>query len=218
MRRAEAYDLNDPRAAARPGTATKAKGEARRREILDTAMTLFSAAGFNRVSLADIAAEVGITQAGILHYFPTKAALLIAVLQEREARNTQDKRAREAEGVRPLDAYVSTLKDNDRRPELVQLFVILAAEATAEGHPGHEWFVQRNHHLTQSMTEAVRREIDESKLPPGVDATVIARWVLGLAHGLGAQWVLDPSFDRAGYVELFLNLLEPYLASPQAPA
>lgn len=196
----------------RPGTATRARGEARRREILDTAMTLFSQGGFNSVSLADIAAEVGITQAGILHYYPTKAALLLAVLQEREFRNQEAARTSEAAGEDPLTAYIGTLKDNDGNPELVKLFVILAAEATAEGHPGHDWFRERNENLVARTTDNVRRVIDPAKLPEGVDAEVIARWLLALAHGLGAQWVFDTSaFPRAELVERFMLLLRPYL-------
>ncbi|WP_368498183.1 TetR/AcrR family transcriptional regulator [Herbiconiux sp. A18JL235] len=193
-------------------TSTQKRGEARRREILDTSTSLFSAGGFNSVSLADIAREVGITQAGILHYFPTKAALLLAVLQEREARNVASREKYIAEGESPLAAYIKTLKENDQNPELVQLFVILAAEATAVDHPGHEWFARRNESLVVSMTEMVSLTVDESKLPDGVTSTTIARWVLGLAHGLGAQWVLDTSaFDRAGQLDLFLKFIEPYL-------
>lgn len=191
---------------------TQARGIARRREILDTAMSLFSVGGFNTVSLADIAGEVGITQAGILHYFPTKAALLLAVLQEREARNVVSRKEHEQQGDSPLGAYVETLAENDRNPELVQLFVILAAESTAEGHPGHEWFVQRNLDLMKTMIGLVQETVDVSKLPDGIDAEVVARWMLGLAHGLGAQWVFDTdAFARAEHVRLFLRLLEPYM-------
>jgi len=197
---------------ATPKRSTQVRGEARRREILDIAMAQFAVGGFNSVSLADIAAEVGITQAGILHYFPTKAALLLAVLQEREAQNVAARDERIAAGEQRLRAFVASLADNDKRPEIVQLFVILAAESTAENHPGHAWFRERNVNLMATMTEAVRACIYEERLPPGVDAQVVARWLLALSHGLGAQWVYDTkAFGRAEHVQLFLQLLDPYL-------
>ncbi|MER7243368.1 TetR/AcrR family transcriptional regulator [Kribbella sp. NPDC000426] len=212
MTKDTAPEADGTQSARRSGRATQARGAARRREILDTAMSLFSVGGFNTVSLADIANEVGITQAGILHYFPTKAALLLAVLQEREARNVVSRQEHQQRGDSPLAAYVETLAENDRNPELVQLFVILAAESTAEGHPGHDWFVQRNNNLMKTMVGLVEETVDVSKLPDGVDAEVVARWMLGLAHGLGAQWVFDTSaFPRAEHVRLFLRLLEPYM-------
>lgn len=199
-----------PRAADLP-TRTQARGEARRREILGTATSLFAVGGFHSVSLGDIAKAVGITQAGILHYFPSKAALLLEVLKQREARNAESQQQHVADGMSQLQAYVQTLADNDRSPELVQLFVVLAAEAAAPEHPSHEWFAARNTALMESMVERTREEIDESLLPEGVTAETVARWMLGLAHGLGAQWVLDTdAFDRAGSVELFLRLLAPY--------
>lgn len=207
--------MTTQKAPAKPRTNTQARGDARRREILDTAMALFAGGGFNKVSLADIAREVGITQAGILHHFPTKAALLLAVLQEREARNIDARRRYEREGRSPLAAYITTLHENDLNPELVQLFVVLAAESTAVDHPGHDWFVQRNDDLMASMTAMVRNTVDETKLPDGITSTTVARWMLGLAHGLGAQWVLNTeAFDRAGHLTLFLKLLEPYLIDP----
>ncbi|RZT27511.1 TetR family transcriptional regulator [Kribbella sp. VKM Ac-2569] len=212
MTKDTALDGESTKQRGRAGRSTQARGIARRRAILDTAMSLFSVGGFNTVSLADIANEVGITQAGILHYFPTKAALLLAVLQEREARNVVSRKERQEHGESPLAAYVETLAENDRNPELVQLFVILAAESTAEGHAGHEWFVQRNIDLMKTMIGLVQETVDESKLPDGIDAEVVARWMLGLAHGLGAQWVFDTSaFARAEHVRLFLRLLEPYM-------
>lgn len=201
-----------------PTRPTRPRGDARRRQILDVAGQLFAARGFNSVGIAEVAAEVGITQAGLLHHFPSKAILLLAVLQEREAGNISDRERREATGEAPLDAYVDSLADNDHNPELVRLFVILAGESTWEEHPGHDWFLRRNDDLMARMTASVLQTIDAAKLPNGIDAEVVARWLLALAHGLGAQWVLDTTaFDRAGLMRLFLELLKPYAKEPPPP-
>lgn len=195
-----------------PGLKTRVRGEERRREILQTAMRVFAEGGFNSVSLADIASEVGITPAGILHYFPSKAALLMAVLHEREAQNAAAQQTRRDSGATLVGSFVGMLADNDRRPDLVKLFVVLAAEASAVEHPGHEYFKHRNDDVLPDIAEELRGVIDETRLPDGVSAETVARWLLALAHGLGAQWVFDTSsFDRAGHVALFVNMLAPYL-------
>lgn len=195
-----------------PGMARRPHGDERRRVILDTAMRLFAVGGFNSVSLADIAREVGITQAGILHYFPSKAALLMAVLLAREDQNTEAQQARLQSGQSALDAYVGMLKDNDQQPELVQLFVVLAAESTAPDHPGHDLFAHRADNALPDLAKNFEQLIDPSKLPPGVDSAVLARWLLALSHGLGAQWVFDTTaFDRAGHVALFVDFLKHFL-------
>src|ERR1700761_1310367 len=61
-----------------------AVGIKRREEILDAAQQLFSVQGFRGAALADIAAEVGLTLAGLLHYFTSKEDLLSAVLKRRD--------------------------------------------------------------------------------------------------------------------------------------
>jgi len=49
--------------------------------ILQAAFEVFSNLGFRGGSLAKIAELVGISEAGILHHFKSKDALLIAVLE-----------------------------------------------------------------------------------------------------------------------------------------
>ncbi len=173
---------------------------------------MFSASGFNRVSIGDIAKEVGISQAGILHYFPSKADLLLEVLKDREASNQTARTEYIAEGLHPLEAHIRTLKDNDASPEIVQLFVVLAGESAATEHPGHEWFAERNEKLYLWMLRIMSDTIDETKLPAGVTIETVARWMVALPPGLGAKWMYDTeAFDRAGAVELFVRMLRPYM-------
>ena len=61
------------------------RGEQRRREILRTAVEVFGEQGFRGSSLREIAARVGISEAGLLHHFGSKAALLTATIEERSA-------------------------------------------------------------------------------------------------------------------------------------
>ena len=59
-----------------------AKTEARRAEILRTALDSFAERGFQGSSLREIAEAVGLSPAGILHHFSTKEALLAAVVEQ----------------------------------------------------------------------------------------------------------------------------------------
>ena len=57
---------------------------ARREAILDAALQIFGASGYNGSSLKQVAEVVGITEAGILHHFKTKSELLLSVLEYRD--------------------------------------------------------------------------------------------------------------------------------------
>ena len=56
---------------------------ARREQILKTALKLFAERGFDATSTRQIAKEAGIAEGLIFHYFPTKASLLTAILEDR---------------------------------------------------------------------------------------------------------------------------------------
>jgi AcrR family transcriptional regulator len=53
--------------------------------ILDRAAALFAQRGFAKTSLADVAAAVGLSKAGLLHHFPGKEALHEAVRAQADA-------------------------------------------------------------------------------------------------------------------------------------
>ncbi|WP_210480137.1 TetR/AcrR family transcriptional regulator [Naasia sp. SYSU D00948] len=202
-----AEDITEPKA-----RATRPRGDARRQQILDTAMELFAGGGFHTVTLADVANRVGITQAGLLHHFPSKAELLLAVLQERDRRNDQESEEDRTRGDGPLDWFLAILERNERSPMLVQLMAILSAEALAEGHPGYDWFRDRQERSIRTVTRQLEPLLDESRLPDGVTAETVARWLIALADGARLQWLHNPrAVSRHGLVGQFVALLRPYL-------
>src|SRR5687767_13490190 len=108
-----------------------AKTSARRHDILTAAVDVFSSSGFHKGSLRDVAERVGLSQAGVLHHFPSKSHLVEAVLEWRD--NKSRERVGEPDGgVNLLRAMVDLVEYNQREtPELVELFATLSAEATS---------------------------------------------------------------------------------------
>ncbi|MDQ1395113.1 MAG: hypothetical protein QOG64_372 [Acidimicrobiaceae bacterium] len=56
------------------------KGERTRRALLDSAIRRFSADGFQRTSVSEVARDVGVTPAAVYAYFPSKEALFAAAV------------------------------------------------------------------------------------------------------------------------------------------
>jgi len=86
-------------------TARQRQAAARREQILETALRLFAAQGFDATSTRQIAIEAGIAEGLIFHYFPTKANLLTTILEDR----LEGRQAFRAQ-LRPL------LEDADGKP------------------------------------------------------------------------------------------------------
>lgn len=72
---------------------TRARNDAARRRILQTAQALFAEGGYDAVSMEKIAAAAGLKKANLFHYYPTKEALGDAVMEEAARRHADGVRA-----------------------------------------------------------------------------------------------------------------------------
>ncbi|WP_304454697.1 TetR/AcrR family transcriptional regulator [Nocardiopsis sp. YSL2] len=182
----------------------------RREQILRTAADAFATQGFNNTSLADIAAMLDITPAGVLHHFGSKTALLTAVLELRDDTDPAP------EGSRMLDHLVATAERNAERPGTTQLYAVLSAESATDRHPAQEWFRDRFTVLRREIGDAVldrlgprEREAADTPGPDGrTPADEAAAAVIAVMDGLQVQWLLDPeAVDMAAVTETVIDAL-----------
>ncbi|KGH46788.1 hypothetical protein IN07_10040 [Modestobacter caceresii] len=185
-----------------------AKTAARRQEILDAAVEVFSSAGFHKGSLRDVAERVGLSQAGVLHHFPSKTHLLEAVLAWRDEQSRQRFDFEAVAGLDQIRALLNLVEYNASTPELVELFTVLAAEATALDHPVHGYFVDRYSWVIRYITDAFVAVDAAGDLRPGTEPASAARQLVALMDGLQVQWLLDRrSVDMAAEVRRYVQSL-----------
>lgn len=118
----------DPPPASRRLTSRQRQAAARREQILKTALRLFAAQGFDATSTRRIAKEAGIAEGLIFHYFPTKASLLAAILENRRSFRSELRAILEGAERQPApevlkevaSGWLATLR---RDAELVVLFI-----------------------------------------------------------------------------------------------
>ncbi|MBW0275893.1 TetR family transcriptional regulator [Nocardia sp. MH4] len=184
-----------------------AQAEARRAAIIDAATTLIAERGYQGTSLAAVADRVGLTPAGVLHYFPSKDALLSGVL---EARDRWDFAAFVG---RLTDARLTHLEQiveyNAERPDLVQAFTVLAGESVTEDHPAREFFTERYAKARADFAALLRAEFGDH-LPGGLTPERAAPLLLAVMDGLQVQWLLArDDIDLAAACRDFVSLLSP---------
>ncbi|MFE2485704.1 TetR/AcrR family transcriptional regulator [Streptomyces mirabilis] len=180
---------------------TRARSEERRAEIVRAALEVIAERGYRGASMASVAERVGLTQQGLLHYFPTKDALLVAVLKERDQWDAvPDTQWR-------VDLLASLVEYNAMRPGIIQTFSALLGESVTEGHPAREYFTERYVRVRASMAAVLRAEYGE-RLPNGLTPERTAPLLVAVMDGLQFQWLLDPeSVDMPGAFRDFLALL-----------
>src|SRR5262245_59059373 len=150
------------------------KGRIRREDILTAAVAVYGEAGYHGSSLREVAKRAGITHAGLLYYFPTKEALLAAVLERRDTEDGVRMRLNEPPGREVLRHWIALAEYNVTHPEIVELYSRLAAEAVTPDHPAHDYFVRHYRIARRSAYESFRVLGDGGELRPGVDPHVAA--------------------------------------------
>jgi AcrR family transcriptional regulator len=168
-----------------------AKSTRTRQTILDSALDVFAVSGYRGGSLRDIAARAGISEAGILHHFPNKAALLEAVLERRDELAEELVAGDPADGEQTLRELVALARYNSSVPGVVELYCVVASEATAVGHPAHAYFTRRYERSRALIVRAFELLAAEGRVHPGIQPHEAAVATLALMDGLQIQWLLD---------------------------
>jgi len=187
-----------------------AKGVAKREEILTAALEVIAREGYRGASVKELAAAVGLSQAGLLHYFDSKEELFTEILRKRDELDlahfgTLDATSADIDEVRA--GYLHVVRHNSEVPGVVELFSRLSVEAVDPQHPAHRFFVERGATLRTIFGDVVRRSQAAGRLTGAIDADTLARIVQAVADGLQLQWMLEPDVDMAGTVDALFRAL-----------
>lgn len=190
-----------------------AKGVAKRDEILATALDVIAQNGYRKTSIRDLAAAVGLSQTGLLHYFGTKEELFAAVLRKRDevdggaflliddANEAVFPEADESVSSDIIEVITRVVRHNAEVPGLVQLYAQFSTEAAEAGHPAQAYFQKRYDVFRSAVAGAIRAKQDSGDLPKSLDPDLSATLLAAAIDGLQTQWMLDDSIDMVANVE-----------------
>jgi AcrR family transcriptional regulator len=162
----------------------------RRQEIVRAAAKTFGTKGYQKGSLIDIAAQVGMTHAGVLHHFGSKEQLLIAVLEYRDEEDLEILAKQQMpQGMELFWHLTRTAIANTQREGIVQTYAAITGESVTENHPARNFFISRFSALRGYIEDALRI-VCGPDLPDEV-CTYAATSVIGVMDGVQLQWLLD---------------------------
>lgn len=187
-------------------------GDEARAKILEIAFELMAEKGYRGTSIAQVAARAGISQSGLLHHFPSKQDLLIAVIdyrQQVDSRTLTDADGRPLLGWDAFEALAQLVRRNSERPQVVRMFSTLCAEALHADHPAHTWIQGHFADGERTLVEAIEAGIADGTMHPDIPAATIAHLTLAIMDGLQLQWLAsEGSLDMAGEFEAYLEHLK----------
>ena len=169
-----------------------AKGIARREQILHEALLAYSESDASGPSLRSIAARVGLSERGLLHYFASKDELYVSILRERDATDLAliDLDA-------PIDELARMRSQSSQTPGLVRLFLEMGVAAPDVTNAAHEFFTKRYGRLREAVARMFARSVKRrtGDDPSESDAAFAARILVAASDGLQLQWLLEPTMD-----------------------
>lgn len=176
---------------------TPEQSEARRKAILEAAMTLFDRQGYSAATMEEVAAGAGISKGSIYNYFQSKQDLFAQLFTETMAADETDAEAifdRSAPSsckLRELmDFWFSRLESHLRVGRLTLEFWAAAAREERSGHLAEilqETYTRWLDRIAPVIADGVRAGEFQSDLDPRAAAT----WYIGLLNGLLLHMILN---------------------------
>ncbi len=185
-------------------------GLATRDAILSTSMRLIAESGYHGFSLRDVGRLVGVSHPAVIYHFPSKEALLNAVVEKYEAEMgiidigiDEDTGAIVERGVLPatIGDLALTLMRLAKHPDartITSLDCVFAVEAASPSHPAHHHFACRfdvlHRFLVDELTGLVASGVATFDLTPEAMACSLIRNWYGI--GVHSRYVTGPDAER----------------------
>jgi AcrR family transcriptional regulator len=168
-----------------------------RQKIIDAAVDVFAEYGFHRFRIKEVAARVGLTEAGVLHHYASKEILLHAVLEYREQNSKQViAHLEQLSGLEALSAFPEIAESIVTEPRRLQLYLLLEVEGLTPDSTTREFFVARNFANRVAVTKYIEDAQSRGQFRVDVDADFLAREAVAFMDGIGLQWLTEgKSFD-----------------------
>ncbi|GHG07362.1 TetR/AcrR family transcriptional regulator [Streptomyces zaomyceticus] len=188
---------------------------ARREDVSETVFQVLADKGFGGLTLRAVAAAMGVSTGMLMHYFPTKRALITHALELLEKRTAErPRRARPAAGLATvramlLDILPLTPGDTARNRIWVGSWDLsLADDDLAAEQAG------RYTRLRSTLVPHLEAARELGELPGDTDPEQLAATVVAFTHGLVVQALFDPArFPEATQTAM----LDDFLASTARP-
>ncbi|GLY30404.1 TetR/AcrR family transcriptional regulator [Kineosporia sp. NBRC 101731] len=186
-------------------TIDPARHQARRLQIIDAALTRFAHDGFDRATITAICRTAGIGSGTFFHYFPTKQAVLLAVL-DLGATETSEWFDRQRDRADPLQvivdyvAYQAAALNDPRVAGFTRAVgAVMGDEEVADALAREEAVVQRGL-LPWIRATAERGEVRQDQPPER-----LAVWLALLLDGYVGRICASAQFDPDAEKEMLLD-------------
>jgi AcrR family transcriptional regulator len=175
-----------------------ARGIARKERIVDVATRFLARNGARGTTLGDIAAEAGVSQAGLLYHFPTKDDLLHAVLDRRDEFEDALLWSKGADpGLQIFDIIADIVRSWSERPEIVGLVAVLVAENVGDEGPLRPRLASKYQLTVDRIASTLSAAQQRGEIRAQTDTHLKSIEILAFLSGLEMAWLVSPEIPAA---------------------
>ncbi|MFF5563382.1 TetR/AcrR family transcriptional regulator [Streptomyces sp. NPDC012623] len=167
--------------------------DARREDVSEAVWRTLADKGFGGLTLRAVAAEMDVSTGMLMHYFPTKRALVAHALDVLEKRTAErPRRGRPVAGLAALRAVlldILPLTEDDTARNRVWVSswdLALADEQLGSGQ------LERYARMRTAIRPHIEAARDRGELPADADPDQLAATAVAFTHGLVVQALFDP--------------------------
>lgn len=183
---------------------SSAKGLETRERIIDVAVRFIARNGARGTSLSDIAAEAGLSQAGLLYHFGTKEALLNAVMDRHLAFTEEWLWGSGPDpGLKVLQIIADHMASWPAEPQeasvysIIGMNTVMLAENVSQDADLHPRLVSGYQTTIDRVTATLRAAQQRGEMRDDVDARLTAMEIIAFTYGLEAAWLVNPAIPVA---------------------
>ena len=178
-------------------TVDSEKHRQRRLQIIEAAVVLFAAKGFEATTTAEICRAAGISTGSLFHYFPSKQAVLYGIwdIDRSEWDEVFAAATEDADPWAALMSIVDKLADDANQPIMAGLLV----EVIAQAHRDPKFaagLADSDRCQIRGIAHLVSRLEQAGLAEPGMPAEEAARTVLTLTDAFLGRGYPEPDRDR----------------------
>lgn len=160
------------------------QAEERREQILDAALSMFSAKGFAGASIRDIARQAGVTEGLIYHYFENKEQLMHACWKERTWRAHLERILANAEGMAVSDVLHALVSDFLQTLYENAPAIRMCTAETQHNPEMAAFFLQKIEDNQRLIVDFLHARQAAGEIRAGVDVDTASGLLMGCAHSL----------------------------------
>lgn len=174
------------------------KHAAQRQAVLDAAKTCFARYGFHKTSTEAICAEAGTSSGKLFHYFPTKKAIILAVVedQQQETATYLDELLQREDLSTSLLEFLDAILHLSGSREERRLILEIVAEAARDDDVG-ALNTSGDELLGERLATLLREATARGQAAPVVPPENAVRFLMVLIDGIFSRASVDADFDPA---------------------